>query len=169
MAINDIRIAILGGRGMLGTDLTSICEQQGFDVKVFDLPEFDIRNPEHLKRVVDSAEAIINCAAYTNVDGAENEAELAYKVNAEAIGRLGAVVKDENKWLLHTSTDFVFDGRLGRPYVETDCPNPVNTYGKTKLTGEKLLAESGCRHCIIRLEWTYGFVRHKFVTKKNKR
>jgi dTDP-4-dehydrorhamnose reductase len=169
MAIDDTRIAILGGRGMLGTDLASICEQKGFDVKVFDLPEFDIRNPQQLKQAVAAADTIINCAAYTNVDGAESEAELANQVNAEAVGRLGAVTKDSDKWLLHISTDFIFDGRLNRPYVETDLPNPVNAYGKSKLAGEKLLAESGCRHCIIRLEWTYGLAGSNFVTKVIKR
>ena len=165
MAIDDTRIAILGGRGMLGTDLARLYEQQGFDVKVFDLPEFDVKNPQHLKQAVDTADTIINCAAYTNVDGAESEAELANQVNAEAVGRLGAVTKDEDKWLLHISTDFIFDGRLNRPYVETDLPNPINAYGKSKLAGEKLLAESGCRHCIIRLEWTYGLAGNNFVTK----
>ena len=137
MAIDDTRIAILGGRGMLGTDLARLYEQQGFDVKVFDLPEFDVKNPQHLKQAVDTADTIINCAAYTNVDGAESEAELANQVNAEAVGRLGAVTKDEDKWLLHISTDFIFDGRLNRPYVETDLPNPINAYGKSKLAGEK--------------------------------
>jgi len=165
MVTNDTRIAILGGMGMLGTDLADACEQHGFDVKVFDLPEFDITNSQQLRQAVGDADAIVNCAAYTNVDGAESEVDLAYQVNAEAVGRLGAIVKDADKWLLHISTDFVFDGRLNRPYVETDPPNPVNKYGKTKLAGEQLLDESGCRHCIIRLEWTYGFAGNNFVTK----
>ncbi len=165
MVTNDTRIAILGGKGMLGTDLVDTCKRQGFNVKVFDLPEFDIREPQQLKHAVGAADAIVNCAAYTNVDGAESEAELAYQANAEAVGRLGAIVKDADKWLLHISTDFVFDGRLNRPYVETDIPNPINEYGKTKLAGEQLLGESGCRHCIIRLEWTYGFAGNNFVSK----
>jgi dTDP-4-dehydrorhamnose reductase len=165
MVTNDTRIAILGGKGMLGTDLVDTCEQHGFDVKVFDLPEFDIRNSQQLKQAVVAADIIVNCAAYTNVDGAESEAELVYQVNAEAVGRLGAIAKDADKWLLHISTDFVFNGRLDRPYVETDPPDPVNEYGKTKLAGEQLLGESGCRHCIIRLEWTYGFAGKNFVTK----
>jgi len=165
MVTNDTRIAILGGKGMLGTDLVDTCEQHGFDVKVFDLPEFDITNYQQLKQAVGDADAIVNCAAYTNVDGAESEAELAYQVNAEAVGWLGAIVKDADKWVLHISTDFVFDGRLNRPYVETDIPNPINEYGKTKLAGERLLGESACRHCIIRLEWTYGFAGNNFVTK----
>lgn len=165
MVTNDTRVAILGGRGMLGTDLAIVCRQQGFVVKVFDLPEFDITDSQQLKQVVEAAGLIVNCAAYTNVDGAESEAELAYQVNAEAVGCLGAIAKELGKWVLHISTDFVFDGQLGRPYVETDSPNPINTYGKTKLAGEQLLSDSGCKYCIIRVEWTYGSAGNNFVTK----
>jgi dTDP-4-dehydrorhamnose reductase len=165
MVINDIKVAIIGGRGMLGTDLTKICGQQGFNVEVFDLPEFDITNSQQLKEALSNTKTIVNCAAYTNVDGAESEAELAYQVNAEAVGRLGTLVKEANAWLLHISTDFVFDGQLGRPYVETDLPNPINEYGKTKLAGEQLLAQSGCKNCIVRVEWTYGLAGNNFVTK----
>jgi dTDP-4-dehydrorhamnose reductase len=158
-------VAILGGKGMLGTDVANTCRQQGFDVKVFDLPEFDITNVQQLKQVLIGVQTIINCAAYTNVDGAESQAELAYEVNAAAVGRLGALVKDAGGWLLHISTDFVFDGRLSRPYRETDTPHPINEYGKTKLAGEQLLGRSGCKHCIIRVEWTYGSAGDNFVTK----
>lgn len=165
MSTNDSMIAILGGRGMLGTDLAKICGQEGFDVKVFDLPEFDITNSQQLKEAIGSAKIIVNCAAYTNVDGAESEMELAHQVNAEAAGRLGAVVKEAGAWLLHLSTDFVFDGRLAKPYIETDLPNPINEYGRSKLTGEQLLGRSGCRHCIMRVEWTYGQAGQNFVTK----
>jgi len=165
MVTNDTGIAILGGRGMLGTDLTKICEQQGFDVEVFDLPEFNITNAPQLKEAIADTKIIVNCAAYTNVDGAESEAASAYRVNAEAAGRLGAIVKEADAWLLHVSTDFVFDGRSDRPYVETDLPNPINEYGKTKLAGEQLLVQSGCRHCIMRVEWTYGAASKNFVTK----
>jgi dTDP-4-dehydrorhamnose reductase len=158
-------VAILGGRGMLGTDLADICEQNRFDVKVFDLPEFDITNSRQLKKVLSAAQIIVNCAAYTDVDGAESQIELAYQVNAAAVGRLGAFAKEANLWVLHISTDFVFDGRLDRPYVETDTPNPINEYGRTKLAAEQLLGQSGCRHCIIRVEWTYGSAGSNFVTK----
>ncbi len=82
-------VAILGGKGMLGTDVANTCRQQGFEVKVFDLPEFDITNVQQLKQALIGVQTIINCAAYTNVDGAESQAELAYKVNAAAVGRLG--------------------------------------------------------------------------------
>ena len=165
MSTNDTMIAILGGRGMLGTDLAEICGQEGFDVKVFDLPEFDITNSQQLKEAVGSTKIIVNCAAYTNVDGAESEISSAHQVNSEAVGRLGAFVKEAGGWLLHIGTDFVFDGRLDRPYVETDHPNPINEYGRSKLAGEQLLRHSGCRHCIMRVEWTYGQAGHNFVTK----
>jgi len=165
MVANDTRIIILGGRGMLGSDLVSTCRQQGLNTIVLDLPEFDITNSNHLQQAVSNAQVIVNCAAYTNVDGAERETELAYKVNAEAVGRLGALAKKAGLWLLHISTDFVFDGKLDRPYVETDLPNPINEYGRTKLAGEKLLVESGCHHCIMRIQWTYGSHGSNFVIK----
>ncbi|MHC4308836.1 MAG: dTDP-4-dehydrorhamnose reductase [Planctomycetota bacterium] len=165
MSTNYTMIAILGGRGMLGTDLAKKCGQEGFDVKIFDLPEFDITDSKQLKEAVSSAQIIVNCAAYTNVDGAESENELAHQVNAEAAERLGAFVKEANAWLLHVSTDFVFDGRSDKPYVETDHPNPLNEYGRSKLAGEQLLGHSGCRHCIMRVEWTYGLAGENFVTK----
>ena len=165
MAVHGARVAILGGRGMLGSDLTSACRRQGFDPMVLDLPEFDITNIRHVRQAVSSAEVIVNCAAYTNVDGAEREAELAYRINAEAVGRLGVVARDSGKWLLHISTDFVFDGRSDTPYIETDPVNPINTYGKSKLAGEQYLFESDGRFCIVRVEWTYGSAGNNFVTK----
>lgn len=150
---------------MLGTDLAEICQHQGFEVQVLDLPEFDITDAQQLRRAIDAAQAIVNCAAYTSVDGAESESELAYRINAEAVGRLGALAKQANLWVLHISTDFVFDGKLDRPYVETDKPHPISEYGRTKLDGERLLIESGCAHCIMRVEWTYGRHGQNFVTK----
>jgi len=163
--MGDKRVAILGGKGMLGTDLAQGCRDEGLSVEVFDLPDFDITDREQLEGVISRAESIINCAAYTNVAGAESDSELAYKVNAEAVERLGALAKEANRWVLHISTDFVFDGKSDSPYVESDLANPVNAYGRTKLAGEQLLAESGCSHCIIRLQWTYGRAGSNFVTK----
>jgi len=159
------KIAILGGRGMLGTDLAHTCAENGLNFEVFDLPRFDITNPEHLHNILSRSPIIINCAAYTNVEKAESEFDPAYQVNAEAVANLGAIARDTKSWVLHISTDFVFDGKLDRPYKETDEPNPVNAYGRTKLAGEKLLADSGCSHCIIRIEWTYGRAGENFITK----
>jgi dTDP-4-dehydrorhamnose reductase len=165
MVANDTRITILGGRGMLGSDLAPACRQQGLNTIVLDLPEFDITNTDQLQQVVSNAQVIVNCAAYTNVDKAESQTELTYQVNAEAVGRLGALAREANIWVLHISTDFVFDGKSDKPYVETDTPNPINAYGKTKLAGEQLLVQSGCSYCIIRVEWTYGSAGNNFVAK----
>ncbi|MDD5064926.1 MAG: dTDP-4-dehydrorhamnose reductase [Phycisphaerae bacterium] len=159
------RIAILGGKGMLGSDLALACQQHRLIANVLDLPEFDITNEKHLSDALKNVDAVINCAAYTNVEKAESESELSYKVNAEAVGRLGFAAKQAGVWVLHISTDFVFDGTSGRPYVETDKPNPVNVYGASKLAGEELLVESRCSYCIMRVEWTYGSRGSNFVTK----
>ena len=161
----DKVIAILGGRGMLGTDLAELCRQQNYDVKIYDLPQFDITDQQQLESVVDNCDSVINCAAYTNVDGAESQAELAYKVNAEAVGRLGEIISRQNKFLLHISTDFVFDGKSDAPYTEQDQPNPISEYGRTKLEGERLLLKTGCNCCIVRVQWTYGKAGNNFVTK----
>jgi dTDP-4-dehydrorhamnose reductase len=163
------RVAILGGKGMLGSDLALACRQHRLITTVLDLPEFDITNEKHLTDALKGVDAVINCAAYTNVEKAESETELAYKVNAEAVGKLGSAAKDAGVWVLHISTDFVFDGKSRRPYVETDPPHPINIYGAGKLAGEELLVESGCRYCIMRAEWTYGSGGNNFVTKMIKR
>ncbi|UCE46290.1 MAG: dTDP-4-dehydrorhamnose reductase [Phycisphaerales bacterium] len=169
MAIAKTRIAILGGKGMLGSDLVPACRRYGYKPIVLDLPQFDITRADHLERAVSGADLIVNCAAYTNVDGAESQAKLAHEVNADAVGRLGAMAAAADKWVLQISTDFVFDGKGNRPYIETDTPNPINSYGKSKLAGEQLLTASGCRHCIMRVEWTYGRAGENFVTKMIRR
>jgi dTDP-4-dehydrorhamnose reductase len=158
-------LAILGGRGMLGTDLAAAATQRGFDVRVHDLPEWDITDAGHLEQAVRQADLIINCAAYTNVDAAERHAGPAHRINGAAVGRLGELARRDGKWVLHISTDFVFDGKLDRPYIETDVPNPINEYGRSKLAGERLLRESGCSHCLLRLEWTYGRNGRHFISK----
>jgi len=150
---------------MLGTDLVADCRSRGLAVSVYDLPEFDITNERMLEGVFGSSDVIVNCAAYTNVDRAESEEQLAHKVNAESVGRLGRLAAKLDKKVLHVSTDFVFDGRLDRLYRESDEPNPLSTYGRTKLAGERLLQDSGCRHCIVRVQWTYGRAGDNFVKK----
>ncbi|MBE0536533.1 MAG: dTDP-4-dehydrorhamnose reductase [Phycisphaerae bacterium] len=159
------RMAILGGRGMLGTDLQKAARQHGFTVGVFDLPEFDITNERHLRGAIADYDVIVNCAAYTNVDGAESNAETAYAVNAGAAERLGRLAVESDKYVLHISTDFVFDGRKDGPYDETELPNPLGVYGRTKLQGEQLLSQTGCRHSIVRVQWTYGKAGNNFVSK----
>jgi dTDP-4-dehydrorhamnose reductase len=159
------KIALLGGKGMLGSDVAIELKSRGIDFEIFDLPDFDITNEHHLAGIVERFKTIVNCAAYTNVDKAETETELAFKVNAEAVGRLAYLARKHSAWVLHISTDFVFEGRGSEPYNEKDIPQPINAYGRTKLAGEQLLVENHCKHCIIRVEWTYGEHGDNFIKK----
>lgn len=158
-------IGIIGARGMLGTDLMACCRSNKLNAKGYDLPELDITNHQQMKEIVSGSSLIVNCAAYTNVDRAEKEEDLATQVNGIAVGELGRLAAEADIPVLHISTDFVFDGKLDRPYAETDPPNPVNAYGRSKLVGEKQLALSGCRYCLIRVEWTYGRGGVNFIKK----
>jgi len=150
---------------MLGSDVASACRDCGFSVTALDLPDFDITNDKQLSEAIAGGDIVVNCAAYTDVDRAESQSQAAYRVNAQAVGQLGHLAKKMGIWVLHISTDFVFDGKSDRPYKETDVPDPINEYGKSKLAGERLLVESGCRHCIMRIEWTYGKAGKNFVGK----
>jgi dTDP-4-dehydrorhamnose reductase len=159
------RVTLLGGRGMLGSDVAQIAEQRGIAVTVCDLPEFDITDEQQVRDAVVNADAVVNCAAYTNVEKAESERDLADAVNGYAVGSLGQIAKTAGVPVLHISTDFVFDGTKQEPYTETDQPNPISVYGRSKLLGETLLNESGCEACILRIEWTYGKNGTNFITK----
>ena len=158
-------IALLGGKGMLGSDLVQVAQKRGLAVHVYDLPEFDITDEHHVPEAVSRAEVVVNCAAYTNVEKAESQPELADAVNGYAVGRLGRIAKMHNVPILHISTDFVFDGTKSGPYTETDAVNPVSAYGRSKRLGETQLAESGCDYCILRVQWTYGKNGVNFITK----
>lgn len=159
------QVAVFGGRGMLGTDLIKILMSRGLVPTTYDLPELDIRNARHLEMALREADAVVNCAAYTNVDGAETEAEAAYSVNAYALETLGKLAANMKVPVLHISTDFVFDGKGDRPYREDDPVGPLGIYGASKLKGEQLLAQSGCRYCTIRVQWTYGASGNNFIKK----
>ena len=158
-------VTIIGGRGMLGSDLQQEASSRGMAVKVYDMPEFDITDDLQLEKVVAESDVIVNCAAYTNVEKAESEPSLADQVNGYAVGRLGQIAKEANVPVLHISTDFVFDGTEDGSYTETDQTNPISAYGSSKLLGETLLAESGCQYCIVRVQWTYGENGVNFITK----
>ncbi len=150
---------------MLGTDLAACCRASQMDVLGADLPQVDITRPDQLRQIVSASSFIINCAAYTNVDRAETEEDLATRINGHAVGTLGKLAAEAGIPVIHISTDFVFDGKLDRPYIETDRPHPINAYGRSKLEGERQLADSGCRYCIIRIQWTYGRAGINFVRK----
>lgn len=106
-------------------------------------------------RVV-APDVIVNAAAHTAVDRAESEPELARTINALAPGTLAEEARRSNAWLVHYSTDYVFDGSGNRPWCETDTPAPLNVYGASKLEGEQLIQQSGCNHLIFRTSWVYG-------------
>lgn len=158
-------IAIMGGNGMLGSDLADLAGNKGVTVKIYDLPDFDMTNETQLEEVVSKSKVIVNCAAYTNVEKAETDIELANQINGYAVGKLGEFCKKYNVPVIHISTDFVFDGEKEGAYVETDQPNPLSVYGSSKLLGEKLLFESDCECCVLRVQWTYGKNGVNFITK----
>ena len=162
-------ITILGGRGMLGSDLAPALVQAGYRVRVLDLPEFDLTKADHFTHALDGAQVIVNCAAFTNVDQAEKRFDTALAVNGRAVGALGAAAKERGAFVVHISTDFVFDGRQTRPYVETDPPNPINAYGRSKLEGERALQCSACAHVILRVQWSYGSHGANFISKIQER
>ncbi|MEA2011475.1 MAG: dTDP-4-dehydrorhamnose reductase [Verrucomicrobiota bacterium] len=162
--MND-KIAIIGGDGMLGTEIVGLLNAHNFFCTSYDLPEFDILDKQNLEKIVDEYDIIINSAAYTNVDEAESHIDTAEAVNATALGILGKFVAEYEKYVIHISTDFVFGENAEKPLKETDHPSPLNTYGKTKLKGEQKLFATGCKTAIIRVQWTYGENGVNFIEK----
>lgn len=158
-------IAVTGARGMLGSDLIPCLEKAGYQARALDLPEFDLTNPDHIESKLAGADIIINCAAFTNVDKAEEMPETAMRINSGAVGLLGAWAKKNDVYVIQISTDFVFNGRSGRPYLETDRPDPISVYGSSKLKGEEALQQSGCSSAIMRVQWSYGKHGANFITK----
>ncbi len=159
------RLAITGAGGMLGSDLAKLATANGWEAVGFDLPNYDITDPEHLQQIVDAGDVIVNCAAYTNVDRAESEPQLCAAVNAVAPGILGQLATAANKYVIHVSTDFVYGDLTEQPQREDDPVKPLSVYGKTKLAGEQNLLDSGCHCSIIRVQWSYGANGANFVSK----
>lgn len=165
-----MKILLLGAGGQLGTEL--VPELQAIsDLEAADLAgsadgmrhktpyhQLDLSDADAIDRVLDAVtpDVIVNAAAYTAVDKAETEGELADAINAAAPERLARWAKANDAFLLHYSTDYVFDGKAGRPYVESDEPSPLNAYGASKLRGEKAIAASSCAHVILRTAWIYS-------------
>lgn len=151
------RILLLGCRGQVGWELQRTLAPLG-EVRSLDYPQIDLEQPDLLRAVVEGAapDVIVNAAAYTAVDRAEQEKQRAFRINAEAPARLAELARAHGAWLVHYSTDYVYDGRKREPYVETDPPAPLNVYGQTKLAGDRAILDSGCAHIIFRLCWVYG-------------
>lgn len=158
-------ILVTGANGQLGSELRKIGFSALDEVFYTDVAELDITDYAAVERFVKDKEidTIINCAAYTAVDKAEEEPQLAAKINTEAVTNLARAAAKEGCLLIHISTDYVFDGTGTKPYSEKDKPCPVSVYGKTKLAGEEAILKSRCFHIIIRTAWLYSSFGNNFV------
>ncbi len=159
-----MKFFVTGAGGMLAADLIPLLRQKG-EVSEGDLPDFDIADSvgvaERLRKL--DPDVIINCAAYTAVDRAEEERDLAFQVNAGGAENLALAAAEIKAKLVHVSTDFIFDGTKGVPYGEDDAPNPLSVYGQSKLEGERLVRQTLDDHLIVRTSWLYGKKGHNFV------
>jgi len=157
---------IAGNKGQLGSD-SEIVLGTDHELLAIDLDELDITNLSDVQNVVQdfSPHVILNCAAYTLVDKCETEKELAWNVNVIGPKNLALSVGKYGGRLIHTSTDYVFDGRkkIPQPYAEADAPNPINYYGITKNEGEKAVRNALHEYVIVRTSWLYGFKGHNFL------
>ncbi len=157
-------ILLVGAKGMLARKIAALAPQ-GRLVSVA-RPEFDLTDREQVLKAVDaiSPELIINCGAYTNVDGCETEEALASRVNGSAVGYLAEAACRVDATLVHISTDYVFSGEKGSPYVEGDETHPHSAYGRSKLLGEEAVRASGLKkYFIVRTSWLYGPGGKNFV------
>ncbi len=161
-----MRILLIGKNGQVGWELQRTLLPLG-EVISLDYPEIDLAGAGGTRKLVreHQPQVIINAAAYTDVDRAESEPELAVTVNATAPGALAEEARDLGALLIHYSTDYVFDGTKASPYTEDDEPAPLNIYGKSKLAGEKAVQQVDGMHLIFRTSWVYSLRRESFVTK----
>jgi dTDP-4-dehydrorhamnose reductase len=162
------RILLLGAGGQLGMQLKQVLagtRPTGTNLTALTRTEVDLADPEAIRAAIRQAcpQILINAAAYTAVDKAESDQEAARLVNAVAPGVMAEEMAKSNGWLIHYSTDYVFDGSGTRAWVETDTTGPLGVYGQTKLDGEIAVAASGCRHVILRTSWVYAAVGKNFL------
>ena len=160
-----MRFLLLGGTGQVGEEFCGLALPEAVEVVAPSRPALNLEDPSAIARMI-AAEpwsAVINAAAYTDVDRAESEEAVAFAVNAEAPSRLAAETAYRGIPLVHISTDYVFDGRKGTPYVEEDEVAPLNVYGRSKLAGERGVQAANPRHVILRTSWVYSPYRKNFV------
>ena len=157
-------IWLVGNRGMLGTEVHRRLQAHKLEHVATDL-DVDIADPETLSKFSRplALSWIVNCSAYTAVDRAEDEPEQAFRINAEGVWNLALLAREKGARLLHISTDYVYDGRKEGPYLETDIPNPLGIYGRSKLQGELYIRENIDSHVILRTAWLYGPDGSNFV------
>lgn len=158
-----MRVLVTGVNGQLGSELRLVASA---DYLFTDVEELDICSEDSVTEFVErnAIDTIVNCAAYTNVDRAEEEPEVAKRVNATAVAILARVARRHNARLIHISTDYVFGGeRFDAPIKEDQEPAPLGVYGRTKLLGERAIVEAGCDYVIIRTSWLYSTYGKNFV------
>ena len=157
-------ILLLGATGQVGHALRRTLAPLGA-LHTPDRAAVDLTDPTSVREAVREQEPdlIVNAAAYTDVDGAEEEPERAARINAEAPRVLAEAAHEVGAWLVHYSTDYVFDGTKRAPYTEDDAPNPINVYSRTKRDGEAAIQAVGGRHVILRTSWMYSRRRSNFV------
>ena len=161
-----IKILVTGGNGQLAQCLKDVVKHhKNLAVDFQDLPDLDITNPSQLESYFSKRQFdyCINCAAYTAVDLAEEQSDLAYAVNAEGPKNLAEVCQKHQVTLIHVSTDFVFDGQKRTPYLETDAPNPLGVYGASKLQGERNIQDVMDTYFIVRTSWLYSEYGNNFM------
>jgi dTDP-4-dehydrorhamnose reductase len=172
-----MRLLVTGANGMLGHDVVRAAERSGDELVLVDLPELDITDAAAVEAMLSrlgdeqgGLDGIVNCAAWTDVDGAESKQVLAHAVNADGAGVLARAAAHAGVRMLHVSTDYVFDGvaPLGsdgspRAYVESDPTGPRSVYGSTKLEGERQVLAASRQHTIVRTAWLYGADGPNFV------
>ncbi|MCJ7566141.1 MAG: dTDP-4-dehydrorhamnose reductase [Anaerolineales bacterium] len=159
-------ILLFGRNGQLGWELARCLAPLG-KIEAIDKEDLDLTDQQALESYVlhKRPHLIVNATAYTNVDGAQSEHQLAHAINEHAPATLAKVTHQLNAALVHFSTDYVFNGQKGEPYTEQDPPDPLNVYGKSKLDGETAIIESECAHLIFRTSWVYSFRQPSFPGK----
>lgn len=161
-----MNILITGANGQLGNEIRLLSKESRKDSYFFtDIAELDITKVPEIEAFVkeNKINIIINCAAYTNVDKAEDDAELADLINNKAVENLAIVAKEYGCTLIHISTDYVFSGKGNLPYTEEQTTSPLGVYGKTKLAGEEMIQRIECKYLIFRTAWLYSEFGNNFV------
>ncbi len=160
-----MKLLVTGAAGMLGRDVMLAAGNAGHDVVGFGRAELDVTDPAAVGRRfgVEHPDVVIHCAAWTDVDGAEEAEEAAMAVNGTGAGNVAAAAAEVGASVVYVSSDYVFDGAKGAPYVESDQPAPLSAYGRTKLAGEEATAAANKRHFIVRSSWLFGIGGSNFV------
>jgi dTDP-4-dehydrorhamnose reductase len=160
-----MRLLVTGSAGMLGQAVAAAATRLGHDVIALPRAGLDITDADHVRRVIAAAEprAVVNCAAWTDVDGAETAEAAATAVNGVGAGNVARAAAETGARVVHVSTDYVFDGAKTTPWVESDAVAPLGAYGRSKLAGEREVAAADGEHAIVRSAWLFGAGGRNFV------